>query len=196
MSETLTEAERYPWLTDDARRRLQWLLEHPHAPRYNHRCGDRLTAAGLEQVRAYERRVHAAPPAWAPGQLPGWVAGFAAECLREVPFYRRHGAPPANFLDVPTSSRADLSREPWAFVPDSAPLDDLLVYRSSGTTGHPLTILSHPVTASSYLPLLRAALALHAVRLRGGDCVSILLACFQQRTYTYASVSAYLDGAG
>ena len=70
------------------------------------------------------------------------------------------------------------------------------MYNTSGTTGQPLAILSHPVTASSYLPLLEAALNLHGRRLGGGDGVSILLVCFQQRTYSYASVSSYLDGAG
>ena len=197
MTEALTEIERYPWLTDDSRRLLEWLHEHPHAPRYNHHCGDRLTVAGLEGVRQFEQELTIAPPAWAPGQLPAWVPAFAADCFRDVPFYRRHGARPTDFVDIPTCSRAELSREPWAFVPDSQPLDDLLVYHTSGATGHPLSILSHPVVASSYLPLLRAALDLHGVKLDGGPSrVSILLICFQQRTFTYASVSSFLDGAG
>ncbi len=197
MTEALTETERYPWLTAEGRLLLDWLHEHPHAPRYNHHCGDRLTAAGLERVRQFEHELVAAPPAWAPGQLPAWAPAFAAECFRDVPFYRRLGALPADFADIPTCSRADLSREPWAFVPDSLPLDDLLVYNTSGATGHPLSILSHPVVASSYLPLLRAALERHGVKLEGGASrVSILLVCFQQRTFTYASVSSYLDGAG
>jgi phenylacetate-CoA ligase len=200
MTEPLTETERFSWLTADSRRLLDWLHEHPHAPRYNHHCGDRLTADGLERVRHFEQELNAAPPAWTLGQKPAWVPAFAAECFRDVPFYRRRGAPPADFADFadfPTCSRADLSREPWSFVPDSLPLDDLLVYQTSGTTGHPLSILSHPVVASSYLPLMRAALERHGVKLEGGPSrVSILLVCFQQRTFTYASVSSYLDGAG
>src|SRR6266542_893997 len=165
MTEALTETERYPWLTADAGQLLLWLHEHPHAPRYNHHCGDRLTTAGLERVRQFERELNAAPPAWAPGRVPAWAAAFTAECFRDVPFYRRHGSQPADFADIPTCSRADLSRAPWAFVPDSQPLEDLLVYHTSGATGQPLSILSHPVVASSYLALLVAALALHGVRL-------------------------------
>jgi phenylacetate-CoA ligase len=53
-----------------------------------------------------------------------------------------------------------------------------------------------------YLPLLRTALATRGVRLEGGDDpirglprVSIILVCFQRRTYTYASASTYLGGA-
>jgi phenylacetate-CoA ligase len=88
-------------------------------------------------------------------------------------------------------------------VPDDVPLDDLIVYNTSGTTGHPLDILSHPEAASKYLPLLRAALATRRVILSGGPAstddalgVAIMLVCWQRRTYTYASVSAFLDGSG
>lgn len=207
MTDTLTEADRYPWLTDDSRRRLHWLHEHPAAPRFNHQCGDRLTRGGLERVLQFEHEVNTAVPNWRPGQPPPWVAEFLAECFRDVPFYRRYGAPSARLAlaDVPLCSRADLSREPWSFVPDPLPLDDLIVYNTSGATGHPLDVLSHPETSSKYLPLIRAALRLHGLTLEGGrdpaagpqgPRVALVLVCFQRRTYTYASVSAFLGGAG
>ncbi len=203
MTDGLTQAERYPWLNDDSRRLLEWLHEHPAAPRFNHTCGDRLTAAGLERVRQFELELNTAATGWQPGQPPAWLAEFVAFCFREVPFYRHYGNAPAAIGDVPTCARADLSRAPWHFVPDTLPVDDLIVYNTSGTTGHPLDILSHPETASKYLPLLKAALRMHGVTLEGGRSpatgqlgVALLLACFQQRTYTYASVSAFLGGAG
>jgi len=197
MVEALTQAQRYPFLTGDGRRLLEWLHESEFAPRYNHHCGPRLTAQGLGRVRAFEAEVRGSPPRWAPGSPPGWVAEFAAFCLREVPFYRRYGAGPRDFAGLPACRRANLGREPWAFVPDGQPLDDLIVYSTSGTTGHPLSVLSHPETAASYLPLLRAALARHGVTLAGGaGQVACLLICFQQSTFTYATVSPYLDFAG
>ena len=203
MTTALTEAERFPWLTTDAAGLLRWLHEHPSAPRYNHHCGDRLSAAGLARVRAFERALLAEPIGWQPGALPEWLAEFTAHCYRQVPFYREAGAAPARFVDIPPCDRADLSREPWSFVPDDLPLDDLIVYNTSGTTGHPLDILSHPENASRYLPLLRAALATRGVSLEGGfdpasgrPRVALVLVCWQRRTFTYASVSAFLDGAG
>ncbi len=203
MPTALTDSERFPWLTPAAADRLHWLRESPHAPRYNHQCGDRLTTAGLARVRAFEAERAATPIGWAAGALPAWLPEFVAECFRDVPFYRQLGAPPADFAAISPTTRADLSREPWSFVPDSVPLDDLIVYNTSGATGHPLDILSHPETSAKYLPLLRAALASHNVTLEGGvdpasgqTRVSIILVCFQRRTYTYTSVSAYLDGAG
>src|SRR5262249_35169116 len=60
-----------------------------------------------------------------------------------------------------------------------------------------LDILSHPVVSSQYLPLMEAALALHGIALEGGsDRVSLLLVCAQKKTFTYASISAYLGEAG
>src|SRR5437763_12664244 len=112
MNDELTDAERYPWLDDDSRRLLAWLHEHPAAPRFNHRCGDRLTAAGLERVRQFEAQVETTPPAWGPEPPPAWLSQFVAFCFREVPFYRQYGAAPRRMADVPPCARADLSREP------------------------------------------------------------------------------------
>jgi phenylacetate-CoA ligase len=230
----LTDAQRHPLLTDAGRALLRWLHEHEAAPRFNHRCGDRLTAEGLVRVRLFAEQVAAATSAnpspvalsgsaghgavrqnasevsrpdasahmtglsMTAEALPPWLLPFAAECYRDVPFYRSRGRLPDAFAAIPTCDRAALSREPWRFVPDAQPLDDLIVYTTSGaTTGHRLEVLSHPEVAAMYLPLLEAALATRGVRLAGGaGRVSIVLACWQRRTYTYATVLAYLGGAG
>jgi hypothetical protein len=278
MDDALTEAQRHPLLTDAGRELLRWLHEHPAAPRFNHRCGDRLTADGLARVREFAKEVQAwnfddefitpsqrdAPWQETPLQigiealaggsrasarppegsipitshvrdcfgphggprndeLPAWVMPFAAWCYRDAPFYRGRGRLPADFAAIPTCGRQALSREPWRFVPDSQPLDDLIVYTTSGaTTGHSLEVLSHPEVAAMYLPLLEAALSIAScrnppdcaalpstrksaacvtspagVRLAGGaERVSIILVCSQRRTYTYATVLSYLAGAG
>jgi phenylacetate-CoA ligase len=200
--EALTTAERYPLLTEAGRAMLRWLYEHPHAPRFNHHCGDRLTSDTLRQVQAFERRVLASGAAdrwgWTPGHPPRWVAAFATRVLRTVPFYRRHGlSPTADFGSIPPCDRGDLGRTPWDFVPDDQPLDQMVMYATSGTTGHPVIIASHPVTSSKYLPLLRSALTTRGVTLEGGPGrVSMVLVCNQRSTYTFGSVSTFLDWAG
>lgn len=193
----LTDGERHPLLAPEGRRMLLRLLEHPQAPIWNHRCGDRLSRAGLQRVRAFERALARSRPPCAPGEAPAWVTRLARRCLAQVPFYRRRGGDARRFAELPSCSRADLAREPWSFVPDDQPLEDLIVYSTSGTTGHPLEVLSHPVVSTLYLPLLRAALATRGVRLaRGSGRLAIALVCAQRSTYTYASVSTYLGGAG
>lgn len=193
----LTEAQRCPLLTEAGRRRLHWMWEHPHAPRYNHQCGDRLTPEGLQRLRAFETGLLTGKKGWGPGEAPEWLGEYADRCLSDVPFYRRRGGSARDFLAIPTCSRPDLAREPWSFVPDSQPVDDLIVYSTSGTTGHPLSVLSHPEVSSMYLPVLKAALATREVTLEGGnERVAIILVCAQSRTFTYASVSSYLGEAG
>jgi phenylacetate-CoA ligase len=161
-------------------------------------CGDRLTGEGLERVRAYARRVAAEDPlAYRGDMLPPWLREFAAFCLREVPIYRLQGGDPDRFAAIPTIGRADIAREPWSFVPDSIPLDDLIVYYSSGATGSPMDVLSHPETASMRLPLFEKALGKVGVTLEGGASrVSIVFVCSQKTTVTYASLVSYLGGAG
>lgn len=192
---------RFPLLTAAGQARLERLQEHPHAPRYNHQGVDRLSADGLARVAAFEAQLAAEPRGWRPGETPDWLADFAAFCFREVPAYRAYGPRPPSFFDIPLCERADLSRAPWEFVPDSQPLAGLTVFQTSGATGHPLDIITHPEVLAHYLPLLRAALALHGVTLPAAtgddpDYVALAVVSDQATTYTYAAVSAYLNQAG
>ncbi len=131
---SLSDAERYPLMTDEARTFLNGLREHPQAPVFNHVCGDRLDAPAVARIRAWEAGLNAEPAAWRHGEIPAWLADFAARCLAEVPFYRRQGGRPCAFFDLPLCDRGDLSGATWAFVPDDAPLDQIILYSTSGTT--------------------------------------------------------------
>lgn len=191
------EAERFPLLTDAGRALLRRLREHPAAPRWTAVCGNRLTAEGLRRVQAFEAELRVTPPGWPPGAAPAWRDDFVAYCLSQAPFYRRYGERPDRFEDLPTCDRADLSRAPWDFVPDDQPLDGLIVNTTSGTTGHPVTIISHPVVGGSYTPLLKAALARVGITLTSGPGqVACILVGLQQRAYTYPSVTPDQGEAG
>jgi phenylacetate-CoA ligase len=193
----LNEAERLPLLSEDGRKLLRWMQEHPNAPKYNYQCGDQLTAEMLERVRAYEAELGSGRNPTADNRPPDWLLNFADRCLLEVPFYRRRGGRAEDFYSLPTCSRKDLEKEQWAFVPDSQSLDGLIMYYTSGTTGKPFYILSHPEVSSKYLVKLKAALANIGVRLEGGKGrVSIITPCAQSSTLTYATVSSFLDEAG
>lgn len=190
-------SQRIPLITPAGAKWLQAIEEHTHAPRFTHPGIDRLTPAGLQRAKNFATLIAAEPPRWHPNQLPPWVKDFVADCYRDVPFYRRNAPLPTRWADVPTCGRADLSREPWAFVPDSQPVDALTVYNTSGTTGHPLAILTHANTLALYLPLLAEALRQHHVALPSGPGqTAIALVCFQHSTYTYATVSPVLEQAG
>jgi phenylacetate-CoA ligase len=188
----LTEAERFPLLTERSRAMLRRLQQHAHAPRWTYQCGDRLDAAGLADVRAFADRQRTEPRGWKCGETPDWVAEFIDRCRSEVPFYRSR----LSQGRLPTCNRDDLRREPWSFVPDWADASQLIVYRTSGTSGNLIHIPAHPVAPARYLPLFQSALAAHGVSLVGGDRVSLMQVAAQVKTYTFASVSSFLDGAG
>lgn len=194
---------RHPLITREGSRLLHRLLEHPRGPRWNHACGDRLDGAGLERVLAFDERLRNDRPQPPAGGPPAWALEFAARCLSRVPAYRERvggAAAPSDavsFAALPTCDRGDLNRDFASFVPDGESLEDLIVYETSGTTGHPVTVLSHPLVSNLYLPLLRTALAARGLTLEGGaGRVAITLVCAQSFTYSYASISSYLGGAG
>ncbi len=114
-----------------------------------------------------------------------------------MPFYRRYGSRPRRFADIPTISRAELSRDIAQFVPDSAPIDRLINFRTSGTTGHPLLLASHPVVAARYLAFHKRALRRFGIELRYGcGQVGVVLVGCQRKCFTYVSVTPTMGESG
>ncbi len=193
----LSESERYPLMTDAGRSLLRDLHEHPSAPLFNHHVGDRMDQESLQRARDFQNEVFERPPQWRDRQPPEWLQPFVNYCERETPFYRRRAVNHGTFTDIPTTCRADFGQAPWMFVPDDQPVDDLILYNTSGTTGHPIDILSRPIVSTMVVPLLRAALRTRGVELNGGaGRVAVAQICFQKRTFTFAALSSILGEAG
>jgi len=192
-----SDLERYPTLTEHGRRMLQRLREHPHAPMFRNESGNRLTPDDVVTVRAFEREVAEAEVPEQREEAAAWLPEFLERVYREVPFYRAMGGAPRRLSDAPTICRGDLGHDVARFVPDSAPLARLINFRTSGTTGHPLLIASHPIVAASYLAFHRRALARFGVTLRArrGE-VAVALLGYQRKCFTYVSVTPTLDEAG
>jgi phenylacetate-CoA ligase len=119
----------------------------------------------------------------------------------QIPFYRQWPVAQADLArkwhELPTTSRRDLAERPWDFVPDDAPLDRLIIYRTAGTTGHPISVPHHPLAVRCYEPLIEYALGRHGVKPRfDAHSVACLLVGAQIRTYTYAAVLYNWMGAG
>jgi phenylacetate-CoA ligase len=196
-AETITDNDRYPTLTEAGRKMLEFLREHPHAPIFRNESGNRLTPEDIARVQQFQREVQTAEVGWHPGTIPGWVSEFVKSCFSQVPFYRRYGSMPAAFHDLPTISRVNLGRDIAQFVPDPAPIDRLINFRTSGTTGHPLLLASHPVVAASYLAFHKSALRRFGIELRHGrGQVGVVLVGFQQKCFTYVSVTPTMDESG
>jgi phenylacetate-CoA ligase len=191
-----TDADRYPLLGDAGRRMLDFLREHPSAPIYRNHSGNRLDAADLAHVRREEAAVLAADIGWPRGGYPDWLADFVSDCRKDVPHYAAY-AFFARFEDLPTVSRADLGHDIAAFVPNSVSLERLIHFQTSGTTGHPLIIASHPRVAADYLAYHKRALRRFGVSLTAGRGeVGVVLIGFQLVCFTYVSVTPSMDEAG
>lgn len=176
---------------------LAFMREHPAAPLWRNRSGNRLRAEDVARVRAFEAEMAAAEVLWKVGEPPAWVMDCALLAYAEVPFFRRQGAPPPRFEDVPCCARADLARDVAAFVPDRVPLERMMFFDTSGATGHPLQVPSHPVVAASYLAFHKRALARAGVTLtHGAGQVGVILLGHQRRCFTYVSVTPTMGESG
>lgn len=185
------DAALYPTLSDDGRRLLAMMREHPAAPIFRNQSGNKLLAHEVDALRQFERTVMAVDvPA-----TPVWRDAFVADVLATVPYYRRHQ--PGRFEDIPTVSRADLARDIAAFVPDHVDIARMICFHTSGTTGHPLIVPSHPLVAGRYLAYHKRALARVGITLtHGRGQVGVVLLGHQQRCFTYVSVTPTMDESG
>lgn len=190
-----TAAERWPGLSAAGAAILRQMRDHPHAPYWRNASGHRLLPAEWPALQAFERAVRAARIQQAPPghPEPDWLDGFLRRALTQVPACRAwgfDGQPPARFSDLPTTSRAELSSDITAFVPDDVALDRVINFSTSGTTGHPLLIASHPVVAARYRAFHERALARRGVTLEAGEGrVGVVLIGWQQTCFTYVSVT-------
>lgn len=197
------ERERFPTLTAAGRAMLDFLREHPAAPTYRNQSGNKLLAHEVQQVRRFEQEVADAGVGWPIGARPPWLDDFARATFATVPHYRNIGAvgtpgvPPCAWSQIAPVSRADLAADIAAFVPDDADIARMINFRTTGTTGHPLIIASHPVVAARYLAFHKRALRRFGVELtHGAGQVGVVLLGFQQRCFTYVSVTPGMGESG
>lgn len=189
---------RSPALDDRGRRVLDRLRQHPHAPRWNHEAGDRLKPSDLEALDALREDLRALrrPRRSVPEEIIAWVLR-----RREVvPLFRARVpvgfALDRDWAEVPTSCREDVALRPEQLVPEDANLEELIAYRTAGTTGHALVVPHHPRAAASYLPLLELALTRWGLAVPSGPDAITFNVGAQRKTVTYPTVLTAWDQAG
>jgi phenylacetate-CoA ligase len=187
MMDDLADRERFPTLTTEGQRMLNFLRGHPSAPVFRNTSGNRLQAHEVEAQQAFEREIVDAPMHAMPGIPPRWMDPLIARMHATVPHYRQRGSPPRAFDQVAPVSRADLSADIAQFVPDDVPLGRMIQFRTTGTTGHPLLIPSHPVVAARYAAFHKRALRRLGIEPQLG---------FQERCFTYVSVTPTMGESG
>lgn len=193
----LTEAERFPRLSPRGRQFLHAMRQHPHAPIWNWPNGEQLNDAGLARVQQFANRLQNTTPIDSLEE-PDWLTAHVDYCLTEVPFYRQRSRVGTRFDDLPTCARSDMAPQVWQFVPDDQPLDELIAFSSSGTTGQPMRTPHHPYSAACGVPLMEHAIQnLVGVKFRRGPGeVALHHFAAYPDAFTTAIVVSYLDEAG
>ena len=197
MNDAPSDSQRYPTLTVEGKRMLDFMREHPAAPIYRNRSGNKLTAAEVDELRLFEQEIQDAVVGWPQQGTPPWLAAFVAQTFATVPYYQELGSPPRCFDAIPAVSRADFAADIARFVPDCVELDRLINFRTTGTTGHPLLIASHPLVAGRYLAFHKRALRRFGIELtHGAGQVGVVLLGHQRKCFTYVSVTPTMGESG
>lgn len=189
-----TDENRYPTLTSDGKQMLDFMREHPCAPIFRNKSGNRLTREDLTELGIHETQTATARIR---NDGADWLPRFIAETYADVPYYRELGFAPSSLKDVPTVSRKDFSSDIAQFVPDSVSVERMMHFQTSGTTGHPLLVPSHPQVAGRYLSYHKRALERFGVTPRNGKGeVGVILLGFQKKCFTYVSVTPQMNESG
>lgn len=190
------DPERYPTLSEAGAQMLKFLSEHPNVPIYRNQSGNRLLAEDLDALEAFERDLTNRQVHWNAQQRPPWLDDFVARTWAEVPHYRQQGNIP-QFTDIAPVERADFSRDIATFVPDNVPTERMLNFSTTGTSGNPLLLASHPRVAATYLCFHRRALRRIGIELTPGpQQVGVVLVGYQQQCFTYVSVTPQMGESG
>jgi phenylacetate-CoA ligase len=189
--------DRYPGLSERGRLLLASLREHPAAPIFRNQSGHRLLPEEVQELRGYADHVRDAMVDPRASFAQPWLRDYVQAALTQVPHYRRYGSMPERLQDLPTITRADLARDIAQFVPDQLSTDRLINFRTTGLTGNPLLIASHPLVAGRYLAFHQRALKRFGIALQSGaGDVGVMLVGWQQKCFTYVSVTPQLDECG
>lgn len=192
-------SERVPLLKKEWLGIYRRMGEHPHAPKWNTQCGDRLFEADLESVRSFAGKLEKERPDFR--ELPPEsVILWCGEMERRSQWFESalNGIDIRNdWCRITLMTRRDMQSKLEQIVPFDADLSRLVVNPTSGTTGHPIPAPNHPAAVGCYDPLIQYALRMNGLKTDcSGDKVAAIQVCSQQKTIVYHTVHSYLEGAG
>jgi phenylacetate-CoA ligase len=183
---------RSPLMTPRAWRHLKGIIEHEDAPRWNYEVGDRVVASDLDALEVYRERVESRLGAQT-GALPSErMLAWVRERREHTPLFRQRipeGLDLAmRWHEIKPSTREDISATLELCVPLDEPLDRVLTYDTSGTTGHALILAHHPRALALNHALLEFVMRRWGRPLvPGPDQIIGVNLCAQERTYIFAN---------
>ena len=193
------DKERTPLLTKAGQENLKRIKEHEAAPRWNVSIGDRLEKADLVAYDTFRKRVFSYE-ALLP-KVPAHIVEWVTLQREKVNLFRQ--ALPTGFdvekdwAHIPTMCREDIATRPEDIVPRGESLDRLIVYDTSGTTGHALVVPHHPRAVALNHALAEYALFKHGIEPNfSANDVACLNICAQRKTHVFCNVFTVWNEAG
>lgn len=191
---------RNPLITDAGYRLLQRITQHPQAPKWNYEVGDRVTAADLLDVDRFRAALHAERGPASIGPPPG-IHDWIRSMRDQVPLFREKLAEgfdlERDWAYVPTMNREDIAVRIDKIVPVGVDLSRMIVYDTSGTTGHAIVVPYHPVTMAQNHPLLEYVLSRYGASPRfDHDQVACINVGAQASTVVFPMVFSVWNQAG
>ncbi len=192
--------KRNPLITPHGYKRLMDITQHPQAPKWNYVVGDRIEKQDIKLLDETRRAVfkdrlesNDIPPApileWI-GKKREHVWLFQSHLPQGFDLER-------DWLYVPTMSREDLATRIEEVVPFDSDLSRLIVYDTSGTTGHAIVIPYHPQTLAQNHGLVEFVLSRYGIYPEfGPDMVSCLNVGGHNTTVVFPNVFSIWNQAG
>ena len=173
--------------------------EHPHSPKWNIKCGDRLDEDDISFVRKFADNLTNRRESFAQAP-PEWLVIWAEKMKILTPWFRdklNSGDIKESWQNIIPMQRHDIQSRIDLIVPEDADLNRLIVNPTSGTTGNPIKAPNHPRGIGCYDPMIQYALERHGVEeLFGDKTVAAIQICSQKKTITYHTVHSFHNGAG
>ena len=200
MKKTITDeiVKRTPLFKPGWMSMIKKMTEHPHAPVWNTKCGDRLTGKDINIIKNFEKALYKNRKPF--GKKPGkniikWIKEIQkksiwfTEKLEGIDIEN-------NFHAIPFMQRENIQKDLEKIVSEDD-FERLIINPTSGTTGQPILPPSHHITQACYDPLIQFILKKHGLQEKyNHKKVAAIQVCAQDQTITYNTVHSYLDGAG
>ncbi|MGC4122277.1 MAG: AMP-binding protein [Myxococcales bacterium] len=190
----------FPLATEAGLRTLERIRQHGSAPKWTHEIGDHVIAGDLAVVADFRKAQAATQPTSRLTPPDELVARIAA--LREkVPLWEERVPKGFDFARdwgyLPTMTREDIASRVEQCLPVDEPRDRLIVYETSGTTGHAVRVPHHPRAVALLHVLAETALGWHGRKVReGSGQVSCMNLRAQASVWVYASIFSVWREAG
>lgn len=151
--------QKTPLLTKQGYECLKEMQLYPTAPKWNAEYGDQITQADFDTLKTHEKTLTSYTHSHIPNDdffdtLPH-LRSLIPAFQQQLPLgmhYKR------DWEDLDTTSRADLAERLEQFMPHSVNANEIMMYATSGTTGHAILIPRSTYSVGMYHILLKPIL--------------------------------------